>query len=74
MTAASKSPVLQSCMDQFVRSLGHLILTKVDPEAARRRNLRGAPLDAAASGQDAAHVGARPCSRDSLDGRADYGA
>ena len=30
------SPDLQARMDRFVRSLGHLILVKIDPEAARR--------------------------------------
>jgi hypothetical protein len=30
---------------EFVRSLGHLILTKVDPAAARLLKLRGEPHD-----------------------------
>ncbi len=30
------SPELQAGIGRFVRSLGHLILIKVDPEAARR--------------------------------------
>ena len=30
------SPDLQARMDRFVRSLGHLVLVRTDPEAARR--------------------------------------
>lgn len=38
---SGKPPALQSNMDHFVRSFGHLLLMKVDPEAAKRRNLTG---------------------------------
>jgi hypothetical protein len=30
------SPELQAGIDRFARALGHLVLVKIDPEAARR--------------------------------------
>jgi hypothetical protein len=38
---SGKPPALQANMDRFVKTLGHLLLMKVDPEAAKRRNLPG---------------------------------
>jgi hypothetical protein len=38
---SGKSPALEANMDRFVKTIGHLLLMKVDPEAAKRRNLTG---------------------------------
>jgi len=65
-----KSPVLRANMDHFVRSIGHLILMQVDPEAAKRRNLTGT-----ASQKEKAHEALhRSHSHNSGAGESRYGA
>lgn len=36
---SDRSPALEANTERFVRSIGHLLLMKVDPEAAKQRNL-----------------------------------
>jgi hypothetical protein len=42
---SGKPLALQANMDQFVGTIGHLLLMKVDPDAAKRRNLTRMSLD-----------------------------
>ena len=50
--------VLNRRTAEFVRALGHLILTRVDPEAARRLCLRG-PSESSNAGNSTAPARAR---------------
>ena len=42
-TMPDRSPEFVVAMDHLVRGIGHVILMKVDPAAARALNLRSAP-------------------------------